>query len=303
MTPDAKDTVVEQDVYVVPDFTVKDLLDAIPPHCNTRSAFRSSLYILMDVVVIGATYKIASLADSYINPETVAFPHPLLYPAARFALWALYGFWAGLFGTGLWVIAHECGHQAFSDSKLINNTVGWFLHSALGVPYHSWRITHGKHHAATGHMTQDQVWVPPTRSDAGLKPLDSAREDRLGARVSEEVKKELWEALGDSPIGATIGVAMYLLAGWPMYILTNAAGQKRYPKGTNHFDPNAVMFTPKQWSQVILSDIGVFLWLGGIFTWTYYRGFAEVFRLYLVPYLWVNHWLTLITFLQHTDPL
>jgi len=24
---------------------------------------------------------------------------------------------------------------------------------------------------------------------------------------------------------------------------------------------------------------------------------------YLIPYLWVNHWLVLITFLQHTDPL
>lgn len=303
MTPDAKDTVVEQGVYVVPDFTVKDLLNTIPAHCNTRSAFRSSLYILMDVVVIGSVYKIASLADSYITPETLELPHPLLYPAARFAVWALYGFWTGLFATGLWVIAHECGHQAFSDSKLINNTVGWILHSALGVPYHSWRITHGKHHAATGHMTQDQVFVPPTRSDIGLKPLDPSREDRLGARVSEEVKKELWDALGDSPIGATIGAATYLLGGWPAYLLTNASGQRRYPKGTNHFDPSAVMFTPKQWGQIILSDIGIFLWFGGVSAWIYYKGFAEVFCLYLVPYLWVNHWLVAITFLQHTDPL
>jgi len=36
----------------------------------------------------------------------------------------------GLPATGLWVIAHECGHQAFSTSKTINNTVGWVLHSA-----------------------------------------------------------------------------------------------------------------------------------------------------------------------------
>lgn len=33
------------------------------------------------------------------------------------------------------------------------------------------------------------------------------------------------------------------------------------------------------------------------------RGFGEMFRVYFVPYLWVNHWLVLITFLQHTDPL
>ncbi len=42
----------------------------------------------------------------------------------------MYSFWVGLFGTGLWIIAHECGHQAFSESKALNNTVGWVLHSA-----------------------------------------------------------------------------------------------------------------------------------------------------------------------------
>lgn len=33
------------------------------------------------------------------------------------------------------------------------------------VPYHSWRISHGRHHAATGHMTRDEVFVPKTRSN------------------------------------------------------------------------------------------------------------------------------------------
>jgi omega-6 fatty acid desaturase (delta-12 desaturase) len=60
-------------------------------------------------------------------------------------------------------------------------------------------------------MTQDQVFVPNTRSEAGLKPLDPAREDKLGSRVTEEVKKEMWEALGDSPIGAVLGSAGYLV--------------------------------------------------------------------------------------------
>lgn len=32
---------------------------------------------------------------------------------------------------GVWVIAHECGHQAFSESKQLNNAVGWVLHSAF----------------------------------------------------------------------------------------------------------------------------------------------------------------------------
>ncbi|KAJ7601081.1 delta-12 fatty acid desaturase protein [Mycena floridula] len=301
MKSDATDTVVEQDTFVVPDLSIKELLDVIPAHCFKRSALRSSTYIVWDGLVIAAFYK----ATIYLNPliDTLDLPHPLLYPAAHFALWALYGFWAGLFATGLWVVGHECGHQAFSESKTINNFVGWVLHSGLGVPYHSWRITHGKHHASTGHMTQDQVFVPSTRSELGLRPFDSSREDRLGARVSAEVKKEMWEALGDSPIGATLGFFSYLLAGWPAYIGMNASGQRRYPPGTNHFTPKAVMFAPHHHAQVVISNIGMLLWIGGIGVAIHSKGFLEVFRTYLVPYLWVNHWLVLITFLQHTDPL
>ena len=100
-------------------------------------------------------------------------------------------------------------------------------------------------------MTQDQVFVPRTRSELSLKPLDPAKEDKLGAQVTEEVKKELWEALGDSPIGAVMGSASYVVSllfwpfgsvgdhiilqigGWPSYILWNTSGQSRYPKGSN----------------------------------------------------------------------
>lgn len=60
-------------------------------------------------------------------------------------------------------------------------------------------------------MTNDQVFVPHTRSDLGLPPLDPSKEDLLGSRVTEEVMKELWEALGDSPIGAVFGSASYLV--------------------------------------------------------------------------------------------
>lgn len=62
-------------------------------------------------------------------------------------------------------------------------------------------------------MTQDQVFVPKTRSQLGLPPLDPEQEDLRGSSVTEEIKQELWEALGDSPIGATLGVASYLVSG------------------------------------------------------------------------------------------
>lgn len=60
-------------------------------------------------------------------------------------------------------------------------------------------------------MLLDQVFVPKTRTQLGLPPLDLTKEDLHGASVTEEVKQELWEALGDSPIGASLGVASYVV--------------------------------------------------------------------------------------------
>ena len=82
----------------------------------------------------------------------------------------------------------------------------------LGVPFHSWRISHAKHHASTGHISLEQVYVPKTRSELGLKPLDPSREEDLyGSRVSEEIKKEMWEAVGETPLGTALNVFMYLV--------------------------------------------------------------------------------------------
>ena len=52
------------------------------------------------------------------------------------------------------------------------------------------------------------------------------------------------------------------------------------------FTPTAVMFAPHHYWQVIWSDIGVILWLAGVATAIYTYGFANVFTVYLVPYLW-----------------
>lgn len=87
-------------------------------------------YSVWDFALIGTLVYLATTYIPQINPTNVSLPHPALYKAARFVGWAAYAFVTGLPATGVWVIAHECGHQAFSTSKLANNTVGWVLHSA-----------------------------------------------------------------------------------------------------------------------------------------------------------------------------
>jgi omega-6 fatty acid desaturase (delta-12 desaturase) len=84
-----------------------------------------------DLFLIGVFYKTTTYIEPLLTPEHISIPSPALYSFARFALWSLYGFAAGLVGTGLWIIAHECGHQAYSESKFVNNLVGWVLHSRL----------------------------------------------------------------------------------------------------------------------------------------------------------------------------
>ncbi|OWZ47101.1 omega-6 fatty acid desaturase (delta-12 desaturase) [Cryptococcus neoformans c45] len=285
--------------FIVPNFTIKQLLDAIPAHCYKRSALRSSLYVVQDAVIIAALVYGAFHIDSFLGRFSLS---PVAYYAAKFALWSAYWFITGLFGTGIWVIAHEAGHQAYSSSKAINNAVGWVLHSALLVPYHSWRISHGRHHAATGHLTRDEVFVPRTRKQLGYPEVEEEGEI-LGINVSKERQNQLREALEDSPIVVCYNLFLQQLFGWPMYLIRNASGQLHYPEKTNHFSPHSFIFKANQYWQIVWSDIGIVLVFAALTFWASQRGIKEVATIYGIPYLWVNHWLVFITFLQHTDPI
>jgi len=52
--------------------------------------------------------------------------------------------------------------------------------------------------------------------------------------------------------------------------------------------------------QIIASDIGIALTITACVLATKQFGFTSVMAYYGIPYLFVNHWLVLITFLQHT---
>lgn len=114
--------------------------DAIPKECFERSALKSSAYLAGDLAMLGAFVYLASFIDTIFGVKGSVLDGRL-GSLAEVAAWVIYAMCAGSVGTGVWVIAHECGHQAFSPSKTINNTVGLIFHSALLVPYHSWRIS------------------------------------------------------------------------------------------------------------------------------------------------------------------
>jgi omega-6 fatty acid desaturase (delta-12 desaturase) len=209
--------------------------------------------------------------------------------AIRGTLWALYTIFQGLAGTGIWVLAHECGHQAFSDYGWVNDLVGWVLHSSLLVPYFSWKYSHGKHHKATGHLTRDTVFVPATT-------------EKYKAKHFVEKLEEFSE---DAPIITLKGLLIQQLGGWWAYLASNVTGQP-YPDTPkwkqNHFVPDSPLFEKREYWFIVLSDIGILI--QSMVLYKVYKTFGPFlfFMNYFIPYMFVNHWLVFITYLQHTSP-
>ena len=108
------------------------------------------------------------------------------------------------------------------------------------------------------------------------------------------------------------------------------SGQVNYPKWTSHFNRKLRIFLEKQcntWGLtsalthtaypialavifnrshfwlVIFSDIGVILALVVVWSATCIYGFKTVFMCYGVPWVLVHHWIVMITYLHHTDPI
>lgn len=294
-----------------PDFTIKQIRDAIPAHCFERSAARGLWYVARDIVSLAVTFH---LFNTYLTPENVPST------PVRAALWGVYTFVQGLFATGLWVLAHECGHQSFSPSKILNDTVGWICHSALLVPYFSWKISHGKHHKATGHIERDMVFVPKTRD---------AYASRLGFFAHE-----VSELMEETPIVTAATLIGQQLVGWFLYLFTNRTGHDCHERqvegrgkgkknglggGVNHFNPSSPLYEAKDSKLILLSDLGLAITASVLFLLGKKFGWLNLAVWYFLPYIWVNHWLgkllglfqlvcvltifeVAITYLQHTDP-
>ena len=105
----------------------------------------------------------------------------------------------------------------------------------------------------------------------------------------------------DVPIFQLADLLAQQLIGWPLYLMLNSSGRE-YPGWPNHFLPTSSIFQPKHYVPVILSDIGLAVTFSVLGYFTYAYSFMTVVKYYVVPYLVVNHWLVMITILQHTDP-
>ncbi len=54
--------------------------------------------------------------------------------------------------------------------------------------------------------------------------------------------------------------------------------------------------------QVVISDVALVGVVFGLYQLKLAFGTGWLVKTYVIPYLWVNFWLVMITFLQHTHP-
>ena len=261
----------------------KDIRDSIPKHLFKHS-YAAALYELARDLLIVSTFAV--LAYSTLRTQEMR--------AVDWLGWAFYSFFQGSAFTGLWVLAHECGHGGFSASRRLNNAVGYVLHTSLLVPYYAWQFSHAKHHAKTNHLMDGESHNPDSWDDY---------EDMLGLNYHK-----LHEAIGDDAFAAW-QLFTHLVVGWPVYLLTNATGGRRAHGGKpidgkvlDHFRPSSALF-PVHWQKrIAASTVGVI----GVITALCCAGTATgiggkaVALLYVPSYFVCNGWLVLYTWLQHT---
>lgn len=122
------------------DIQLKDVIKTLPRECFQKDRRKAWSSVLINVLAVGLGYVgIASL------------PWFLLPLAWIFTGTAL---------TGLFVLAHDCGHRSFAKRRWLNDWMGHILMLPLIYPFHSWRVLHDHHHVHTNKLIVDNAWHP-----------------------------------------------------------------------------------------------------------------------------------------------
>jgi hypothetical protein len=131
----------------------------------------------------------------------------------------------------------------------------------------------------------------------------------------------------DAPIVLFLRILLQQMMGWNWYILSNITcpptalvKQGMSIWRHSHFDPWGSQFRNSEATSIILSDVGCVLTITALYQiYSYLGSFGQLFWLYIVPWMWVNHWIgmftltdilpypvlifpVMITYLHHTSP-
>lgn len=270
---DYKREIIPPNAYKIcpknPNFSISTLKNAIPKHCFERSLLTSSYYLFRDIALVAVLFYCAYMLQF--------IPYGwLLYP--------VYWVAQGTAFLGLWVLAHECGHDAFSEFKLINNIVGGTIHSLLLIPYFSWKYSHAAHHIATNDYDRDTGFIPFKRSKFG---------------DHQEARPVIWEVFYMVRM-LVIGFQAYLIGHTGSTYFDKVENKSR-PKWISHFNPSSPFFRKSNSVYVHLSTfilVNVIVLFG---VYIHFFGWWSFCKYYFMSYLVETSWLMMYTFLHHSD--
>ncbi|KAI1814688.1 fatty acid desaturase-domain-containing protein [Poronia punctata] len=276
---------------------IKTLREHIPSHCFQPSTIRSVSYVVRDVgLYIGLLYGTFYLDKNVHHLGSFCLRY-MVFPYA-----------AGTVLTGLWVLAHEAGHGAFSTNRTFADAVGFLIHSALMSPYFAWQSSHARHHQFANNLSVDLNYVPPCRDE--YQTLFGGSKRRLKEEEEEEEEEEEKEdMLEDAPIVVFLRIVLQQVVGWYWYLLCHiTAGPNSSPRKSrgwwdnSHFLPNSSLFRQDEKWKIVISDIGLLVSAGIIYKLIQHHGIHTILWTYILPLMWVNHWIIMITYLHHTHP-
>lgn len=124
---------------------------------------------------------------------------------------------------------------------------------------------------------------------------------KLPPRDQDPVAEGPHDALDEAPLVVLWRMFVMFTFGWPFYLFCNVTGQP-YPGWASHFNPSCAIYEKGQFWDVVSSTVGVVAMCGFLGYCGQIFGSLAVIKYYVIPYLNVNFWLVLITYLQHTDP-
>ncbi|KAF7439851.1 hypothetical protein PC9H_000188 [Pleurotus ostreatus] len=283
-----------------PNIALKDVRDAVPPELFERNTLISLFYVIRHVMIVLLFYHLATKIDA-----VAAFAAASLHGYGglvtsftsvwlRTVLWLLYAAWQGIALAGLWCLGdyllrhipkrmhtdtsstnsgHEAGHGNLSPHALVNSALGLLTHSFVLVPYYAWRSTHRTHHKATNHLDREETHYPATRRTFNLPH----------GRVA--VKMDYQEILEETPAFTLFKMFMRQFFGYQLYLIHNRKGNPKYPKGTSHYKPSSMLFTPEQRTSIIISNIGMCAMLALLAAYAYHHGRSSLWCYYVLPWL------------------
>lgn len=230
-----------------------------------------------DVLVVSPTRAWLGFARAWgmiaIGEVTLATVHVELAVAALWQVPALIAGWllvtTGM--AGLFILGHDCGHEAFSRRRAVNTLVGHLCMSPILTGFHGWRLAHAHHHARAQLRGDDTDW--PERMLARAEFEQASRRVRLATRAGY-----------GSPVG--------LLVGFFVGVVRRTAMERLFPQ---------VKLGARARRDLRVSNLAMAFATGSIVAFLFVTlGFAGVMKHYAIPLYMGMVVGALFTYLHHS---